>query len=117
MPDKYIVSVAIDEANPFCVVDLKCTAVPHKQTFKKSDLENDAFSHSLKLWIANCKHFIRGMACSNDIKKMGRRVIGSETDTLSDEATLEEVLYRLEENTTSRTEVYIANYRKVWEQR
>lgn len=116
-PEQYVVSVAIDENNPFCVVDLKCTATPHIVTVQKRDLENDIYFHLIKLWTANCKHHIRGADCTSDIQKMGRRTIGSECETMTNEQILEEILHRLENNATPGTAVYIANCRKAWEER
>jgi len=116
-PLQYVVSIAIDENNPFCVVDFKCTATPHIETIQKSDLENDIFFHLIKLWVANCKHYIRGADCTGDIQKMARRTIGEECMNMSNEQILEEILRRLEKNTTPETTVYIANCRKAWDKR
>jgi predicted nucleotidyltransferase len=114
MPDQYIVSIAVDEFNPFCIVDLKCTATPHMSSLQKSDYSNDTLHHSLKLWVANCKHFFRGQECSADIHKMGRKVIGTTSENMTDYDILEEVLCRIETNKTDKTANYIDSCRKAF---
>lgn len=114
VPEQYIVSIEVDEKNPFCIVDLNCVAVPHVQNVQKSDLENDACYHLIKLWVVNCKHFFRKTDCSRDIRKMGKRTIGSACEKMSDRQILDEVLCRLENNAAPETAEYIINCRKVW---
>lgn len=114
-PEQYVISVAIDESNPFCVVDFKCTATPHIKIVQKSDLVNDIYIHLIKLWVVNCKHFIRGSDCTRDIRKMARRAIGAQSETMTNKQILEETLHRLEKNTSPETETYIPNLRKAWE--
>lgn len=114
-PEQYIVSVATDEDNPYCVIDIKCFAEPHIRSVQKSDLENDVYTHLLKLWTANSKHYIRGADYSGDIHKMGRKCIGTMSDKLTDEEIIEEVLCRLEKNAPNRLKTYITNCRKEWD--
>jgi hypothetical protein len=116
VPEQYVVSIAIDESNPFCVVDFKCTATPHFKTIQKGDLENDVYYHLIKLWVANCKHYVRGTNCTLDIQKMARLTIGTHCEAMTDKQILEEILCRLEKNTTLETRAYIANCRKVWDE-
>ena len=116
-PEQYIISVATDEENPFYVADFNCFAEPHITTVQKSDLENDTYTHVLKLWIANCKHYIRGACCSGDIHKMGRKCIGTSSDKLTDEQIIEEVLCRLQRNAPDRLKTYVSNCRKAWDNR
>lgn len=92
-----------------------CVATSHVTTVQKSDFDNDVFIHLIKLWIANCKHFIRGANCTLDIQKMGRKSIGTETEKMTNEKILEEVLHRLERNIPDKLIKYILNCRKVWE--
>lgn len=99
------------------MIDFKCTATPHMEMVQKRDLECDIFIHLIKLWIANCRHYIRGMDCTNDIQKMARRTIGAQCEKMSNEQILEEILRRLENNTTPETAIYIANCRKAWNER
>ncbi|PWM47416.1 MAG: hypothetical protein DBX47_00760 [Clostridiales bacterium] len=116
-PEQYIVSVAIDDNCPFCIVDFNCTSVPHLTTVQKNGLENNMFIHILKLWIANCKHYIRGANYSSDIRKMGRKCIGTVSEEMTDFQIIEEVLNRLESNAPIELENYILNCRKAWENR
>lgn len=47
IPDKYIVSIAIDEENPFLIIDLCCNAQPHYTTVTRQQVmaRNDRISH------------------------------------------------------------------------
>lgn len=76
VPERYIVSIAVDEKNPFCMADLCCTANPHCHTVSKEQIRsrNEECTHILKLWTANLKHFVRGTACREDILRMGARI-------------------------------------------
>ena len=76
LPDEYVVSCAISSDNPFLIADIKCVAKPHIRSITKQDLINDKDIHILKLWVANTKHYLRGQACDDDIKKMYRKVFG-----------------------------------------
>ena len=116
-PEQYVVSVAIDENNPFCVVDFKCIATPHIDTIQKSELDNDIYFHLIKLWTANCKHYIRGADCTQDIQKMGRRTIGTECEKMTNEQILENILCCIERNLTPQLSVYVKNCRKAWDER
>ena len=117
VPKQYIVSVAIDEQNPFAMIDLNCIATPHIETVQKSDLKNDIFTHTIKLWIANCKHFLRGIDCSADIQKMGKKIIKSDCKLMTDEAIIEEVLRYLEDTANHPLLNYINNCRNIWDSR
>lgn len=116
-PEQYVISVATDEENPFCVADFNCFAEPHITTVQKGDLENEVYTHLLKLWIANCKHYIRGEGYSGDIHKMGRKCIGADAEELTDEVIIEEVLRRLQINAPDRLKTYVSNCRKAWDNR
>ena len=70
-PEQYVVSIAIDENNPFCVVDLNCIATPHIDTIQKNDLNKDTLFHLIRLRTTNCKHHIRDADCAHDIQKNG----------------------------------------------
>ena len=76
IPDYYIVSVAIDKNNPFLIVDFRCVATPHKTTVQKEFVKklNDKYSHILKLWTANLKHFARKKDCRDDIVAMAQKI-------------------------------------------
>ena len=56
------IPVAMDTENPFWVVDITCTANPHCTAVTKRELSalNNLYDHTLKLFTANLKHYIRG---------------------------------------------------------
>lgn len=110
VPEKYIVSIAIDETNPFLIVDLCCCATPHCTTITKQQMveKNNKFSHTLKLWTANLKHYVRGAECYEDIVRMARK-LGIEDVEAKDEASLlEETLCWLESNADEELDKFIA---------
>lgn len=78
-PEKYVVTVAMNEENPFMLADFYCRAVPHCPSLSKQDLAsmNRVYDHMLKLFSANVKHFFRGEKCRPDIVKMYRRIFGT----------------------------------------
>ena len=106
IPDKYIVSIAIDKNNPFLIVDLCCSAEPHCTTVTKQQVigKNDKYTHMLKLWTANLKHYVRGCECYDDIVRMARKIAVEEIDTKDEVELLEDTLCWLEENV--ETELY-----------
>lgn len=106
IPDKYIVSIAIDKNNPFLIVDLCCSAEPHCTTVTKQQVigENDKYTHMLKLWTANLKHYVRGCECYDDIVRMARKIAVEDIDTKDEVELLEDTLCWLEENV--ETELY-----------
>ena len=106
IPDKYIVSIAIDKNNPFLIVDLCCSAEPHCTTVTKQQVigKNEKYTHMLKLWTANLKHYVRGCECYNDIVRMARKIAVEEIDTKDEVELLEDTLCWLEENV--ETELY-----------
>ena len=106
IPDKYIVSIAIDKNNPFLIVDLCCSAEPHCTTVTKQQVigKNDKYTHMLKLWTANLKHYVRGCECYDDIVRMARKIAVEDIDTKDEVELLEDTLCWLEENV--ETELY-----------
>ena len=99
-PEQYIVSIAIDEEDPFMMIDLNCIGYPHCSSVTREQLSarNDRYSHMLKLWTANMKHHVRGADCRGDILRMVRRINISDAENHSDAALLEKTLCWLEEN-------------------
>lgn len=91
IPQYYIVSVAIDKTNPFLIVDFRCSANPHCITVTKKLVKslNDNYSHILKLWTANLKHFARKKDCYSDIVNMANKL---DIDVV--EKTEKELLYQ-----------------------
>jgi len=95
-----IVSIAIDEEDPFMMIDLNCIGYPHCSSVTREQLSarNDRYSHMFKLWTANMKHHVRGADCRGDILRMVRRINISDAENHSDAALLEKTLRWLEEN-------------------
>lgn len=113
IPDKYIVSLAIDEYNPFLIVDLQCSAEPHCMTVTKQQIiqMNNEFTHMLKLWTANLKHYARGIECYDDIVRMARKLKSADIDAKDEIELLEETLHWLECNASDELITFIASCR------
>ena len=110
-PEKYVVSMALDENDPFRVVDVCVVADPHCTTVTKQVLteRNDSVSHTFKLWTANLKHYARGAECRGDIEKMAKKL---DIDvSLSSAEILSAVLAWLEENAPEELSVFLASCR------
>ena len=97
-PEKYVVSLALDETDPFLVADLQCIAQPHCTTVERGELKqkNDPVSHTFKVWTANLKHYVRGADCRGDVLRMAERCGVEWVQHKSNEKLLEEVLIWLE---------------------
>lgn len=119
IPDQYIVSVAIDERNPFLLVDLQCSAEPHCMTVTKRQVAcmNHEFTHLLKLWTANVKHCARGAACRDDIIRMAGKLRLDGMETKSEVELLEETLRWLERNAPDELIPFVASCRKNFHER
>lgn len=76
---------------------------------------NDICSHTLKVWVANLKHYVRGQDCYSDIAKMARRLSISDIDMKEEAELLEETLCWLEENHESNLSEYIQSCRRAFE--
>lgn len=113
IPDKYIVSIAIDENNPFLVIDLQCSANPHCVTVTKQQVMemNNKFTHVLKLWTANLKHYARGAECYDDIIRMAKRLGISDVDIKDEAELLDDTLCWLEHNVTDELSTFIESCR------
>ena len=114
IPDRYIVSIAIDEKNPFLVVDLCCCAKPHCITVTKQQAseKNDKYTHILKLWTANLKHYVRGNECHNDIVRMGQKIAIEDIETKGEVEILGKTLCWLEENVKSELHEFVESCRR-----
>ena len=114
MPERYVVSVAMDESNPFLVVDFCCVAKPHYETVspEKARERNDGFSHLLKLWTANLKHYARGRECRADILRMAEKAGIAGIDTKTENALLLEVLFYLENSAPPSLARFMASCRR-----
>ena len=110
MPYEYIVSCAISKENPFLIVDIKCSAVEHSVSVAKHGFVNDKNTHILKLWVANTKHYLRGMDCESDINRMYKKVFGHSGKTAKD--MLLDTLEYLKDNCNSALYEYITSCEK-----
>lgn len=113
-PEKYVVSVAVDENNPFRMLDLCCAAEPHCATVTKQQIRalNDEFAHMLKLWTANLKHHARSTDCRSDIVRMAGRIDIAEADSKSETQILKETLEWLEANAPDRLKPFVQSCRE-----
>ncbi len=114
IPDRYIVSIAIDKENPFLIVDLCCSAEPHCTTVtkKQASEKNDKYTHMLKLWTANLKHYVRGCECYDDIVRMGQKIAVEDIDTKGKVEILETTLCWLEENVKNGLHEFVESCRR-----
>lgn len=99
-PSKYIVSLAIDKDNPFLILDLCIVASPHCTSVTKEDVlvKNEKYTHILKLFTANLKHYIRGNECREDILKMAKKIGIDDAEDKKETELLSETLSYLEAN-------------------
>lgn len=113
-PAKYIVSLAIDESDPFRMVDICVKGDPHFETVTRQELsaKNDSFCHVLKLWTANLKHHVRGADCRSDIVKMAKRLDVPATDDIDEQAMLAKTLEWLEAACPADLRIFVASCRK-----
>jgi len=118
IPDKYIVSIAIDEKNPFLIVDLCCSAKPHCTTVTKQQAyeKNHKYTHILKLWTANLKHYVRGGECYNDIVRMGQKLGLEDVETKDEAEILRETLRWLEVNVENGLCEFVKSCRRRFEE-
>ena len=99
IPRYYVVSAVIDKTNPFSIVDFRCVANPHFSTVtnKQAKNLNNVFSHILKLWTINLKHYVRGKDCYDDIVYMANK-LDIDTCNKTGQEILKSTLLWLEEN-------------------
>lgn len=118
IPDKCIVSLAFDERNPYRVVDLNCCAVPSDTVITSEQVRklNNRYTHMIKLWTANWKHFIKGRECRSDILHMVQKIGICDTENKPNLALLEETLCWLEQNAEQRYQGIIASCRRLFDQ-
>ncbi len=114
IPDRYIVSIAVDKENPFLIADLCCCAEPHCATVTKQQAseKNDKYTHILKLWTANLKHYVRGNECYDDIVRMGQKIAIEDIDTKDEAEILEKTLCWIEENVKSELHEFVESCRR-----
>ena len=116
IPNDYIVSIALDEGNPFMIADLKCVADPHFTTVTKQQAKefNNEFAHLLKLWTANLKHYARGTDCRGDIVGMAQKLKFADIDKKDEKTLLEETLCWLENNVTNDLRTFVKSCRRAF---
>ncbi len=118
VPDKYIVSIAIDKENPFLIIDLCITATPHCTAVTKEEVmeKNGKYTHMLKLWTANLKHYVRGKECRKDILKMAKKITAEAADDKGEAEMLAETLHWLEANAKYGLEGYVKSLRRKFDE-
>ena len=119
VPEKYIVSLAVDEEKPTCVIDLCCNAEPHCVTVTQQQVRalNNEFSHMLKLWTANWKHFVRGKDCRSDVIRMAKKIAVANAETKSEAQILQETLEWLEKKAPDNLKIFVKSCRREYERR
>ena len=117
IPDKYIVSIAIDKDNPFLLADLCCIAKPHCTTVTKQQAlkKNEKYTHILKLWTANLKHYVRGNECYDDIVRMAKKLALEDVDIKDEAEILEKTLCWLEKNVENGLYEFVKSCRRKFE--
>ncbi len=108
-PEQYLVTVAIHEKNPFLLVDITCTSEKPCKSVSKEELRgrNNLYDHTLKLFAANLKHYLRGTDCERDIQKMYQRIFPQNTGHLEEREMLSDVYHWLEAHREKRHESYL----------
>jgi len=116
-PERYVVSLALDETNPFLIADLCCHSSPHSNALTRDELRkrNDPYTHMLKLWTANLKHHARKADCREDILRMAEKLGIQEAWAFSNDVLLEKVLMWLEENAPSHLRMLAESCRKAYD--
>lgn len=112
MPAQYVVSVALDETDPFLFADILCIAQPHIAFRSREGPPQDPFVHAMKLWIINCKHCMRGDECRMDILRMCGKMFEN-ADEQSDRELLARALSWLCERADGRYTALLARCAKV----
>ncbi len=112
VPDTYTVSIAVDEQNPFSIINLKCKAEPHCKTVLKENAKNNKYTHILKLWVDNLKRYYCEQECLEDIRKLAQEINIENADKKEPVELLEEILIWLENNQTQKYQTYINSCRR-----
>ncbi len=116
IPEQYIVSLAVNVRNLFAMIDLKCVAEPHVTLVSREDAVNNPLTHTLKVWVINLKHYVRGVDCHGDIVRMARRLDIEDIETKGDVELLENVLVWLEDHQTDCVAEFIRGCRRTFEE-
>lgn len=118
IPDKYIVSIAVDKDNPFLIIDFCCIAEPHCTTVTKQQVleKNEKYAHMLKLWTANLKHYVRGVECYGYITRMAKKLSVEDIDSKDEVTILDETLCWLENNVEEELGDFVDSCRRIFEE-
>ena len=118
VPEYYIISLALDESDPFLIADIRCCAEPHCQsvTRERVTVLNGKFTHTLKLWTANLKHYARGADCRGDILRMAAKLGMDNAESVSEKEMLAVVLRWIEDNVELGLETFVAACRRKFEE-
>lgn len=116
MPEKYVVSIALSESDPFLIADLCCNAEPHCRTITRAQAAalNDPTAHLIKLWTANCKHHARGADCRADILRMAGKAGIAEGENKTESELLLQTLERIERMTPEHYAELLHSCRRVF---
>lgn len=79
-PNIYVVSFGLKNDDIFSFIDFECIAKPHVKTITLDDIrrKNNINHLFLKLTIANTKYILRGINCSEQIKKIASHYFSPE---------------------------------------
>lgn len=116
MPEKYVVSIALSETDPFLIADICCNAYPHYKTVARAQAAacNDPAAHLIKLWTANCKHHLRGADCRADILRMAAKAGIAEGENKTESELLLQTLERIERMAPDRYSALLQACRRVY---
>lgn len=116
VPDTYTVSIAVDEHNPFFIINLKCKAEPHFKTILKDNVKNNKYTHILKLWVDNLKRYYCEQECSENIRKLAQEINIKNADKKEPIELLEKILIWLENNQTQKYQTYVNSCRRKFDE-
>ena len=77
---------------------------------------NEKFTHLLKLWTANLKHYVRNVECYDDIIYMARKIGTADIDSKEEVSLLDETLCWLGENVDSNLSTFVESCRRKFEE-
>lgn len=111
-PEKYVVSLALDEERPYRLVDIHCVAEPHCASVTPEVLKkkNNPYDHLLKLFSVNLRHYLRGSECYDDIRKLYDRVFGEKEGEHSERQMLRAVFAWLQVRAREDIGDYVEGY-------
>ena len=78
--------------------------------------KNDKYTHILKLWTANLKHYVRGGECHDEIVRMAQKFAPEDIDTKDSAEILEKTLCWLEANVVNGLYEFVESCRRRFEE-